>query len=484
MAANTFEVPDASKITPPAAAPGERAGHDIAINLNINAGVPIQSVQSKLHDVLVERNGANTARIRLKDHDKIPNKDFVATWTVAADAVQSGYLTHRQGSEGFVTLMMIPPKRVTPEKLQPKEMIFVIDCSGSQNGRPIQKAKETMNYILDHMNPNDTFQIITFNSGVSQFAEHPEVASSSMRERAHKFVDELQAMGGTWMAPAVEKACSLPNDEHRLRIITFMTDGYVGNDMEILGMIKKYRGQTRWFPFGTGNAVNRFLIDGIAKEGGGEPEYVLLNSSAEEVGKKFYERISSPVLTDIKIEFDGTRVKDVYPKDLVDLWAQKPLYFTGRYTNAGSAKVVLTGYSAGKPYRQEMKLDLPEEQIANEVLPSIWARAKVERLMHEDWKGAQSGHMNPEIKEDIVNTALKYHIMSQYTSFVAVEEDRSTGGAAKKTVPVKVETPDGVNQEPQSYGKLLRRSVRHSASTGSYLGHHLLPLIIQHLLQE
>lgn len=449
VAQNTDIVPDASRITPPMAHEGQRAGHDISIEMNINAGVPIQSVSSKLHDVDIQRTGQTTAHIKLKDRDKIPNKDFIATWNVAADSVQSGYLTHRQGNDGFFTLMLIPPKRVTPETVQPKEMIFLIDCSGSQRGRPIQKAKETMKYILDHMNPNDTFQIITFNNTVELFPEHRQVASAAMKEKAVDFIYALEAHGGTWMAPAIEAACALPNEEHRLRIITYMTDGYVGNDFEIISMIKKHRDKTRWFSFGTGNSVNRFLIDNIAKEGGGEADYVLLNSSAQEVGKKFYDRISSPVLTDLKVEFKGVETKEVFPKDLADLWAQRPLYFTGRYLKAGKGKVILSGYSAGKRYKQEMNLDFPASQDSNEVLPSIWARAKVERLMSEDWYAVQSGSLNKELKDEIVETSLKYHIMSQYTSFVAVEEDRKTSGDKAKLVPVPVETPQGVQMEQQ-----------------------------------
>lgn len=440
-------IPDASKITPPAAPEGERAGHDISIDLNINAGVPIQSFKSKLHDVESQITAGTMAHMKLKSKDKIPNKDFIATWSVASDAVQSGYLTHREGNDGFFNLMLIPPKRVTPRGLQPKEMIFVVDCSGSQAGAPIQKAKETLEYIAKHMNPNDTFQIITFNNGVQTLSDLPIHASAASKQEALDFINNIQAAGGTWMAPAVKKACTIPNDEHRLRIITFMTDGYVGNDMEILDLIKTYRGQSRWFSFGTGNSVNRFLIDGIAREGGGEADYVLLNSSAEEVGKKFYDRISSPVLTDINIAFEGVTVKEVFPKDLSDLWAQRPLNFTGRYLKPGTGKVILTGWSGGKAYRQELKIDLPASQAANDVLPSIWARAKVERLMHENWRGVQSGNLNAELKDEITATALKYHIMSQYTSFVAVEENSKTSADKAKTVNVEVEQAQGVHPE-------------------------------------
>jgi hypothetical protein len=249
------------------------------------------------------------------------------------------------------------------------------------------------------------------------------------------------------MGPAVERVCAMPNDEHRLRIVTFMTDGFVGNDQEIIGLVKKYRDKSRWFPFGTGNSVNRNLIDNIAKEGGGEPDYVLLNSNAEDVGSKFYKRIASPVLTDVKVDFGDLKVKDVYPKDLSDVWAEKPLYFEGRYTAPGAGTITLSGFAAGKPYKQTLKVDFPSNSAKHDVLGSIWARAKVDRLTAEDYFGSQRGNPNKEIKDEIIETALAHHIMTQYTSFVAVEEKTVTKDGASKSVTVPVEMPDGVSYE-------------------------------------
>src|SRR5262249_31365740 len=162
--------------------------------------------------------------------------------------------------------------------------------------------------------------------------------------------------GGTWMAPAVEEACAIPADKNRLRIVSFMTDGYVGNDLEVTGLVRKLRDKSRWFPFGTGNSVNRALIDGIAREGGGEADYVLLNSSAEAVGKKFYDRISTPVWTDIKVDFGGLNVKEVFPHELADVWAEKPLYITGRYLTPGKGTITISGFAAGKPYEQKLSV--------------------------------------------------------------------------------------------------------------------------------
>jgi len=447
---DTNVVPDASRITPNVAPEGERAGHDISINVHLNAGMPVSQIESKLHQVQIKNEGNGLATVSLSDKATIPNKDFILSWNVAEDKLKSGYVAYRDPSAkdgaGYFTVMLIPPKRIAPEKVAPKEMVFVIDCSGSQSGRPLDKCKETMRYILDHMNAQDTFQIIAFSNRQNIFADKPQPVSEEMKNRARQFIDGLSANGGTWMAPAVEKACAIPADGNRLRIVTFMTDGYVGNDYEVLGMVKKLRAKSRWFSFGTGNSVNRTLIDGIAREGGGEPEYVLLNSSAEQAGKKFYDRISTPVLTDVEMTTTGTTTKEVYPKKVADVWAERPLYFKGKYLKGGPGTIVLKGFAAGKPYEQKLQVDFPQSDTKNEGIASMWARAKVGRLMSEDWFGAQSGQPNKEIKDEIVSTALAHHIMTQYTSFVAVDE-AVTKGTSGKTVNVEVELPDGVSRE-------------------------------------
>ncbi len=447
--ADTSLVPDASKISPPVAAKGERAGHDISIDVNIDSGVPIHAIRSGLHEITTTQPNAQTAKISLTGKNTIPNKDFVLSWDVAGDQIKSGYLTYKptKTSDGYFTVMVMPPKRATPEQIQPKEMIFVIDCSGSQSGPPLEKAKETMRYIIEHMNKEDTFQIIAFSNDARPMFAKPMKVSAEMKKQALHYINGLSANGGTWMAPAVEAACKTPADANRLRIVTFMTDGYVGNDMEIIGMIKKLRGKSRWFSFGTGSSVNRFLIDSMAKEGGGEAEYVLLNSSGNEVGKKFYDRISSPVLTDIKLDFEGVQVKEVFPHEVSDVWAEKPLYIKGRYIKPGAGTISISGFSGGKPYLEKIKVNFPENAGGNESIGSVWARAKVDRLMSEDWINAQSGSVNKELKDEIIKVALDHHIMTQYTSFVAVEEKISTKGGTIKTVAVPVEIPDGVSRE-------------------------------------
>ena len=440
-------VSDAAKIHPNYAAPGTRSGHDLSIALSIDAPVPVLAVHSQLHEILSKKRDERHVDVSLVNKSAIPNKDFVVSWDVASDKVRSGYLSNGKDGQGYFNLTIYPPKRPKLDQVQPKEMIYLIDCSGSQSGGPLEKCKEVMRYALDHMNPNDTFQVVAFSDSARFLFPKPQIASPATRADARRFINRLEANGGTWMADAVKKVCALPNDEHRLRIVTFMTDGYVGNDFEIIGLVKKYRGASRWFPFGTGSSVNRFLIDNIAKFGGGEADYVYLNASAAQVGKKFYARISTPVLTDVKVDFGGLAVKEVFPKEFGDVWAERPLNITGRYLKAGHGNVTIHGFSGGKVYQQTLAVDLPQNNSANVVLGSIWARAKVDRLMAEDWLGGQSPQgVNKELKDEIIQTALQHHIMTEYTSFVAVDDSRKVGGKLR-TVNVPVDVPQGVDAE-------------------------------------
>ena len=193
FAQDTDQVKDASRITPNVAPKGERAGHDISIQVKIDAGMEIQNINSALHDVTATGVGHNRAFITLKDEATIPNKDFVLSWQVAGNAIKSGCLTHKEGTEGFFNLIMLPPKRVTAAEIAPKEMIFLIDCSGSQSGAPMQKCKETMNYILDHMNANDTFQVIAFSNDVRPLFAKPMLVNAGVKTQAKEYINRINA---------------------------------------------------------------------------------------------------------------------------------------------------------------------------------------------------------------------------------------------------------------------------------------------------
>jgi Ca-activated chloride channel family protein len=399
-------------------------------------------------DLDLEHPSPSRARIRLAKRAEIPNRDFVLRYGVAGEEVQSGMLVHRSpASDGYVTFLLHPPRRVTPETAAPKEMIFVIDRSGSQRGLPLAKAKETMLWILDRMNPNDTFQVIDFGSTAETLFEGPRLASPEMKRRARAHIEGLRANGGTMMAEAVQRAVSVPADGNRLRIVTFMTDGYIGNDLAVIDLVRKLRGTSRWFAFGTGDSVNRFLLENMAREGGGEVEYVLLNSPGDQVAEKFYQRIASPVLTDLSLEFRGLDVYDVFPRAPSDVWAHKPLIVHARYRGSGKGRVIVRGYRQGEPYREVLEVALPSHADDGDALVSMWARAKVDELMRRDLSALQSGSFPAALEEEIVRVALRHRLLTQFTSFVAVEERVVNESGELRTVTVPVEMPQGVTYE-------------------------------------
>jgi Ca-activated chloride channel family protein len=447
-APDTDRVPDASRITPPVTPQGTRAGHDLAITVDVDAGVPIREVTSPLHAIDVVRPEPTRATVTLQRRDEIPNRDFVLRYAVASDQVQSGWLAHRDATgDGYVSLVLLPPKRVTATTAAPKELIFVIDRSGSQSGAPLDKAKETMRWILDHMNPNDTFQVVDFGSTANQLFPTPQLATPAMRTQARAYIDALEANGGTMMAEAVRAVCAMPADDHRLRVVTFMTDGYIGNDFEVIDLVRRLRATSRWFPFGTGNGVNRFLLDGMARAGGGEVDYVLLTDPGETVAARFWEKIANPVLTDVTVEFRGLDVVDVFPAAQADVWAERPLVIHARYRRAGSGTVVLRGYQQGRAVEQTLAVTLPEREPEHGAIASMWARAKVDDLMDQDMAALQSGTFPPALREQIVAVALAHRLLTQFTSFVAVEDRVVNEGGVQHTVTVPVEMPDGVRYE-------------------------------------
>ncbi len=461
-AQDTSQVPDASRITPPVVEEGSRAGHDIDLSVSIDAGVPIENLKSSLHEVDIDRKNDNHATVTLKNKKEIPNKDFVLKYTVAADKIKSGYICHKDGEHGYVMIMMIPPKRITPEQAAPRELIFIIDISGSQQGPPLEKSKETVRHIIKRMNPNDTFNIIDFNDTTRALFSSPKKNTPETIEKALQYVQSLHASGGTRMTSAIWEALSRKPPENRLRVVTFMTDGLVGNDFEVIQMVKKLHDKSRWFSFGAGNSVNRFLLDNVARVGGGEVDYIFLNSSSEDVARKFYRRMDTPVLTDVSIKSEGLELEEIFPTSVGDLWSHKPLIFKARYTKPGKGTIKILGLQSGQPYEQELKVNLPEAESANGSISSLWARSKVDELVDQDLMGVQRGNPDEKLKEAIVKVALEHKIMTQFTSFVAVEDTIVTMDGKPVKVTVPVELAEGVSREGvfgPSPKQLLRQSM-------------------------
>ena len=430
---------------PPGAAvqylrPSERSGHDIAISVELDAGVAIEAIEAS-HFIDQVRPGADAARIELASRATIPNRDFVLDFKVAGGRIKSNLLTYadpEEGDQGYFTMMLYPPDDLDDLRRHPLELVFVLDCSGSMSGQSIAQAKAAVIAALDRLKPDDTFQVIRFSTDASQFGDEPIPASHENVDRAKRYVQSLQGQGGTQMVEGIRAALNFPHDPRRLRFVSFLTDGFIGNEAGILREIHALIGASRIFSFGVGSSVNRYLLERMASSGRGAVAYLGLDDSGSAVMNAFFDRISHPALSDLEIDWGGMQVSDVYPSQLPDLFVGRPVIVTGKYRGEpGGIKV--HGSAGGERIAFSLPADGAETEHA--FLPQIWARQRIADLMDR-----RAWAMDPygELEGLIRHTALEYGLMSDYTAFVAVDASLPTPGDFGVTIVQPVPVPVGV----------------------------------------
>jgi Ca-activated chloride channel family protein len=465
-------------ITPPVAV-DTRAGHDISIEINLNAGVPVEKIRSTSHEILTANQNVNSAIIKLKDAKTIPNKDFILRYEVAGKKINDAVLTHKNGRGGYFSLILQPPDKVDSRDVSPKEIVFVLDTSGSMEGFPIEKAKESMKMALDGLYPNDTFNLITFAGDTHVLFEKPVPPTAANLRKAQEFLASRAGGGGTEMMKAIKTALAPSSSQKHLRIVCFMTDGYVGNEGEIISEIQKHP-NARVFSFGIGSSVNRFLLDKMANEGRGEVEYVSLTDDGSKAAKRFHERIRNPLLTDISLDWNGLQVADVYPKRSGDLFSAKPLIIHGRYTKSGSSTIKLKGKIAGKEVVREIPVNFSEDKKENDVLATLWARTRIDDLSMrgKNDEDEDAVRINQQIKRLITQIGIEYRLMTQFTSFVAVEEKIVNRKGKPVRVDVPIELPEGVSklaiqedvEEPPASIKVVTKGNQQISANGGVSG--------------
>ncbi len=472
---------DASRISPPSAAAGVRAGHDISLEIDLDAGVPIVAVNSETHETEVQQLNQKRSLVRLKDHATIPNKDFILTYRVAGDTINDAVLTHRSERGGFFTLILQPPQRVSAEDVMPKELVFVLDTSGSMDGFPLEKAKETMNLALKNLYPHDTFNLITFAGDTHILFSEPVPATPENLNKAKRFLSSRKSDGGTEMMQAVNAALEPSDSQGHVRIACFLTDGEVGNDDEILAQLQKYK-NARVFAMGFGPSPNRYLLNKMAEYGRGEVDYVTGAGDTSAVAKRFNDRIRNPLLTDISIDWSNLPVTDVYPKHIPDLFGIKPVILSGRYSHGAKGQIRLTGKLAGQDFVRDIPVELPEKENDHDVLSTLWGRRRIDELMQEEFETYSDLPARKKKQEEIAEVGLNFKLMSRYTSFVAIDDVVFTGTEAPKKVEVLVEAlpeslPSGITETVTVTGELLQTQTATVSST--ITGRRIVELPIQ-----
>ena len=472
VAPDTDRVPDASRITPLVLKPGYRTAHDISLAVSLDAGVPIQDIQIVNHTADVARVEASGATAVLSPADSIPNKDFVMKYAVVGEKPELAVLAHSKGAEqGYFMLMIQPKLDAELAEAPPREIVFLVDISGSMNGAPTQKVKETMHHFLRRTKPNDTLQVITFAGRAAKLFEKSVPATQMNIEHALNFTQQIRSGGGTEMLKAIKLVLNEPVDPERVRIAVMLTDGYIGNEGEIIAEVDKRSGdQIRFWAIGIGSSPNRYLIDGVAKHGGGMAKMLELNTDPGPLVEQIAERIHRAQLAKIQIDWNDLSVYETYPRRIPELWAGRPVVMFGRYGAGGSKEIRLSGNAEGKPLKYKLRVTLPDAQPVHDVLSKVWARKKI-----EDLSGQLHAVDASEIVEEITHIALNHRLMTQYTSFVAVDENDmqpiNQEAKAPRQVVVPVPLPEGTDfrgfYNPQNAKVSYSRMARMASGRGS-----------------
>ncbi|MFB2933882.1 VIT domain-containing protein [Aerosakkonemataceae cyanobacterium BLCC-F154] len=441
---DTDRVPDASRITPPVLPPGTRSGHDINVTVEIDAGVPISQVNSTSHKIATSRQN-NIVKVQLNNEDTIPNKDLILRYRIAGNNTQATILTQSDEKGGHFAVYLIPALQYRRDEIVPKDVVFLMDTSGSQSGEPLAKSKELMRRFINGLNPNDTFTIIDFANTTKQLSPTPLANTKENRDRAMAYIDALDARGGTELLNGIRAVLNFPPaPSGRLRSVVLLTDGYIGNENEVIAEVQRsLKSGNRLYGFGVGSSVNRFLINRLAEVGRGTSQVIRQDEPTQEVAEKFFRQINNPVLTNIQVSWEGGGEKAIiYPLAAPDLFANQPLVLFGKKPDKINGNLQIIGVAAGgKRYGKTLPVNF--NSTGNVAIAQLWARARIKDLMNQMFGGETKSGVDA-----VTETALNYRLLSQYTAFVAVSEEvRVNPDGTRQRVEVPVELPQGVSYE-------------------------------------
>ncbi|MGA7614667.1 MAG: marine proteobacterial sortase target protein [Thermoanaerobaculia bacterium] len=444
--ANTGQVPDASRITPPVVPPGGEKVNPIELSVDLDAGLPVDSIDSPYQKVQWVMTGAGRYLVTLADASMVSDHDFELTWkprpgSEPRAAVFSQLTAARSGgsSEHFVLLMLVPPLQDVPAIRLPKETVFVIDTSGSMSGTSIEQARAALLMALDRLGPQDTFNVIEFNSTARALFEESRAADLRNVDQAKRWVSSLQANGGTEMKDAIEMALHDDDPSDGIRQVIFMTDGQVGNESELFDYIKGHLGRSRLFTIGIGAAPNSWFMSNAAKFGRGTFTYI---GSPQEVGSKMtelFQKLESPVLSDVRVQFDDPNA-EVWPDRMPDLYAGEPLLVVAKLNGSGG-QVSIEGSIGDRPWSRIFTL---KGGSGGSGLDTLWAQRKIDSLMDRVGGSVSEDVIRPEV----VQIALQHHLVSKFTSLVAVDVTPTVfHPEACVSRPVPVNLPAGQEYE-------------------------------------
>lgn len=411
------------------------------IQVNLAAGMELQEAVCTSHETDITWEDKTRARIRLKASEKQGgDRDFILRYRLAGQKIESGLILQRGPDENFFLMMVQPPARVKNANLPPREYIFVVDISGSMHGFPLNTAKKLLTQLISGLQSQDRFNVILFAGGSKVMAPTSLAATSANIRKALELIEKQRGGGGTRLYLALKKGLDLPKDENSSRTFLIVTDGYIGTEKEVFDLIQNHLNQANVFAFGIGSSVNRYLIEGMAKSGQGEPFVVTKPSEADQTARRFQEYVQAPVLTHIKVIYDGFDAYDVEPLSIPDLFAQRPVIVFGKWRGELEGSLRVEGVSGDGDYMHAFQVSEYKPRESGRTLSYLWARMRIARL--SDFN-VQKG--NPENQAEITTLGLTYNLLSAYTSFVAVHDVVRNPQAKAKNVTQPLPLPQNVS---------------------------------------
>jgi len=387
------------------------------ISMNISTGVPIQELLCTSHNVQVQYNGSTSAVVELDESEGgSGNRDFILRYRLAGGLIETGLLLYEGRDENFFLLMMQPPQRLNKKMIPPREYIFIVDVSGSMHGFPLNVSKKLLTDLIGNLQPKDRFNVLLFAGGSTLMSEQSIPATQNNIRHATGIIDNQRGGGGTELLPALNRALSLPCAEGFSRSIIIVTDGYVAVEEEAFDVIRANLGNANMFAFGIGSSVNRYLIEGMARAGMGEPFIITKPEEAFDTASKFRRLVENPVLTDIEIDFDGFDVYDVEPQSIPDVLSDRPVIVFGKYKDNPHGTIQVRGMGGDQVYCRQVDVTQVNPMQFNSSLRYLWARHKIALLSDYNTLMQRSERI-----EEITNLGLEYNLLTAYTSFVAVD---------------------------------------------------------------
>ncbi|MAY06401.1 MAG: trypsin [Verrucomicrobiales bacterium] len=408
----------------------------LSMKMEIESQTPLKSIYSPSHEVEIKRDGAKKAVIGYEQKNVLPENNFAIYFTPQKTELGLNLLTHRPDpdEDGYFLLLLSPGIDVKQEKVVEKDVAFVLDTSGSMAGKKIEQAKKALEFCLHNLNDGDRFEVVRFSTEVETlFSELKEVSDKS-RKKALKFVGGLKPIGGTAINDALATTLKLrPEKSKRPFVVIFLTDGRptvgITGEKQIVQNVKDEAGKTRVFCFGIGNDVNTHLLDKITESTRAFSQYVRPFEDIEVKVSQFYTKINEPVLADPDVVVSWeVNLKQFYPAPLPDVFKGDQMVVVGRYSGKGKGDLLLAGMVNGKQVKMEYSVEFQAESDEHDFIPRLWATRRVGYLLDQIRLHGE----NKELKEEVTTLAKKYGIVTPFTAYLILEDDRINNVAVNR----------------------------------------------------